>query len=566
MQGSRFMMHEIRFDQVKKFLDAHLLFNTVSFHITGAERVGIVGNNGTGKTTILKLIAGMIQLRHCAGYPYAPVPPGYDEGWVKVTKNTSTAYLEQVPKFDSGETVYDVLNSSFSALLELEAQLRRLEGEMTHLKDVELTRTLENYSRLTQEYEVKGGYETEEKLKKVCTGLKFNDEFLSSAFERLSGGEKKIVLLGKLLIETPDVLLLDEPTNHLDMESVEWLQTFINSYKGIVVIVSHDRYFLDKTVNKIVALSDKRCKTYHGNYTDFIRQREEERLIQSNKYKQHSKEISQIKGSIKELKRWADKADNSKFNKRAASLEIKLDKMKKVEKVKTQNRTMQLDIASGSRSGNSVIEVTDLCKKFGDRVLFEHANMHVMYGDKVALIGPNGSGKSTFVKMLLNELEQDKGEIRLGASTKIAYLPQNLVFEDENDTVLECFCDDLKVLEGKAREHLARFMFYGGNVHKKIRHLSGGERIRLKLSKLFFENVNTIILDEPTNHLDIEAIESIESALADFKGTLLFISHDRYFINRMCNRIVALEEKKLVNYLGDYDDYKSSCLIVKIRQ
>ncbi|MCK8059497.1 MULTISPECIES: ribosomal protection-like ABC-F family protein [unclassified Fusibacter] len=560
------MMHEIRFDQVKKFLDAHLLFNTVSFHITGAERVGIVGNNGTGKTTILKLIAGMIQLRHCAGYPYAPVPPGYDEGWVKVTKNTSTAYLEQVPKFDSGETVYDVLNSSFSALLELEAQLRRLEGEMTHLKDVELTRTLENYSRLTQEYEVKGGYETEEKLKKVCTGLKFNDEFLSSAFERLSGGEKKIVLLGKLLIETPDVLLLDEPTNHLDMESVEWLQTFINSYKGIVVIVSHDRYFLDKTVNKIVALSDKRCKTYHGNYTDFIRQREEERLIQSNKYKQHSKEISQIKGSIKELKRWADKADNSKFNKRAASLEIKLDKMKKVEKVKTQNRTMQLDIASGSRSGNSVIEVTDLCKKFGDRVLFEHANMHVMYGDKVALIGPNGSGKSTFVKMLLNELEQDKGEIRLGASTKIAYLPQNLVFEDENDTVLECFCDDLKVLEGKAREHLARFMFYGGNVHKKIRHLSGGERIRLKLSKLFFENVNTIILDEPTNHLDIEAIESIESALADFKGTLLFISHDRYFINRMCNRIVALEEKKLVNYLGDYDDYKSSCLIVKIRQ
>ncbi|MGF7059923.1 ribosomal protection-like ABC-F family protein [Brassicibacter mesophilus] len=550
-------MHEISFDCVKKYMGTALIFKNISFLIKEGEKVGIIGDNGSGKTTILKLIAGILKLNHCAGYPYAPVPPGYDEGWVNISKYTSCAYLEQIPQYDDEMKVIDVLNLSFEEIYRIEMEMRELEKDMMNFDDNDLKKTLTKYSELTQLYEFKGGYEIGEKISKICKGLKFDENFLNKDFNLLSGGEKTTVTLGKLLIDAPDVLLLDEPTNHLDMDSVEWLETYIKNYKGIVIVVSHDRYFLNHVVAKIIEIENKESESYMGNYTEYIRQKEEKLRIQSNDYKEQQKKIDSIEQSIKELKQWAMKADNNKFFKRVASMQTKLDKMERIEKPILNKSNMKMNIKTTERSGDIVIKSTDLSKSFEDRIIFKDSNLLVKYSERVALVGPNGCGKTTFLKMLLGEVLPDKGEVVLGANVMMAYLPQNIVFENEELTVLQYFRKDISVLEGKAREYLAKFMFFGGNVFKKIKLLSGGERVRLKLSKLLFQNVNLLILDEPTNHLDIASIESIEAALSHFKGTIFFISHDRYFINKICDRLIAIEDQAFVSYLGNYDSYKS---------
>ena len=550
------MIHEVAFDAVKKYLDTTLIFRNITFLVRQGDKVGLIGANGCGKTTILKLIAGILKLNHCAGYPYAPVPPGYDEGWVKISKYTRCAYLEQIPQYDEALRVLDVLNLNFSDVHQLEEKMRAMERDMAQLKGDSLNKALAAYSDLVQLYEFKGGYETEEKLSKICTGLKFNENFLEQNFQSLSGGEKTTVILGKLLMDAPDVLLLDEPTNHLDMESVEWLQSYIRQYKVMVIVVSHDRYFLDQSVTKIIEVENKECQTYHGNYSDYLKQKEENLSIQADQYKEQKKKIDKMEQSIKRLRAWADQSDNNKFYKRAASMQIQLNKMNKVQKPLSAAKGMRMSIITGERSGNVVIHVERLSKGFGERVLFKKADLLIQYGERVALIGPNGCGKTTFLKMLFNETQPDEGSLSLGAHIHMAYLPQQLDFEDEELTLLEYFREDLTIPEGKAREHLAKFLFYGGNVFKKIKLLSGGERVRLKLSKLLYGNVNLLILDEPTNHLDIASIESIETALLSFQGTILFISHDRYFINKTCDRIIAVEEYAFKSYLGNYDYYK----------
>jgi ATPase subunit of ABC transporter with duplicated ATPase domains len=502
------------------------------------------------------LLAGILKLRHCAGYPYAPIPPGYDEGWVKVSKGTTCSYLEQIPQYAENVKVIDVLNSSFEEVHRLEAEMHVLEKSMLNIDGTELKRILARYSKLMQLYEIKGGYDIEEKLSKICKGLKFNESFLEQDFNMLSGGEKTTVVLGKLLIDTPDVLLLDEPTNHLDMDSIEWLQDYIKSYKGTVVVVSHDRYFLDYVTTKIIEVENKECETYIGNYSEYMRQKELNLQIQINNFKEQNKKISHTEQSIKELREWAMKADNNKFFRRAASMQIKLDKIERIEKPILKKQYIKMDIKSDKRSGNLVMKVSGLSKNFGSKVIFKEADLLLRYGERVALIGPNGSGKTTFLKILLGEVVPDDVEISMGSNVMMAYLPQNIVFEDEEQTVLDYFREDISVLEGKAREHLAKFMFCGGNVFKRIKHLSGGERARLKLCKLLFKDINLLILDEPTNHLDIASIESIEAALSNFKGTTLFISHDRFFINRICERVIAIEEHRFVTYLGNYDYYK----------
>lgn len=551
-------MFELSLVNVKKYMEATLVLKNINFQIYSGEKVGIVGVNGSGKTTVLKLIAGILPMDYCVGYPGA-TSPGYDEGFINKPSGATCAYLEQIPQYENGIKVIDVLKMAFSEVYEIEEKMHKLEDKMKVLKGEELERSLKQYSRLVQSYEVKGGYNTEEKLAKICTGLKFTQNFLDKEFNLLSGGEKTTVILGKLLMDNPDILLLDEPTNHLDMDSIEWLERYLNNYDGIVIIVSHDRYFLDNVVSKIIEIEDMESKTYKGNYSSYVKQKEEKLLEQMHNYKEQQKEIKSMESTIKDLRDWAIRADNSKFFKRAASMEKRLERMKSNEdaqKPKIENKTMKLNFKNSERSGEETIKAKGLCKSYIDKVIFNEADLLINFKERVALVGPNGSGKTTFLKMLLGEEAPDKGTVELGANVKVGYLPQVITFDNEEYTVIQAFRDDISILEGQAREYLSKFMFFGNSVFKKVKALSGGERIRLKLSMLLYEDINLLILDEPTNHLDIDSIETLEEALEEFKGTIFFISHDRYFINKIGERIIAIEDNKFKSYLGNYDYYK----------
>ena len=551
-------MFELSLVNVKKYMEATLVLKNINFQVYSGEKVGIVGVNGSGKTTVLKLIAGILPMDYCVGYPGA-TSPGYDEGFINKPSGATCAYLEQIPQYENGIKVIDVLKMAFSEVYEIEEKMHKLEDEMKVWKGEELERSLKQYSRLVQSYEVKGGYNTEEKLAKICTGLKFTQNFLDKEFNLLSGGEKTTVILGKLLMDNPDILLLDEPTNHLDMDSIEWLERYLNNYDGIVIIVSHDRYFLDNVVSKIIEIEDMESKTYKGNYSSYVKQKEEKLLEQMHNYKEQQKEIKSMESTIKDLRDWAIRADNSKFFKRAASMEKRLERMKSNEdaqKPKIENKTMKLNFKNSERSGEETIKAKGLCKSYIDKVIFNEADLLINFKERVALVGPNGSGKTTFLKMLLGEEAPDKGTVELGANVKVGYLPQVITFDNEEYTVIQAFRDDISILEGQAREYLSKFMFFGNSVFKKVKALSGGERIRLKLSMLLYEDINLLILDEPTNHLDIDSIETLEEALEEFKGTIFFISHDRYFINKIGERIIAIEDNKFKSYLGNYDYYK----------
>ncbi len=538
-------MMELSFNSVMKYLDATLVLKDISFNIYDNERVGIVGVNGSGKTTILKIIAGVEPMTRD------------DKGCISMPRGKTVGYLQQVPIFLENVKVEEVLNLAFKEIEGLEAQMKLMEEQMKDLEGIDLEKALKRYGEIQQQYEIKGGYEKNEKLSKVCSGLNFSPSFLSKDFDILSGGEKTIVMLGKILLENPDILLLDEPTNHLDMESIEWLESFLKTYRGIVIIVSHDRYFLDNVTTKIIEIEDMECETYKGNYSEFVKQKEENMLLQFQQFKEQQKQIKAMEKAIKELRDWAIRADNNKFFKRAASIQIRLDKMQKIQKPRLENETMKLNFKETGRSGNEVIVAKAMSKRYKDKELFTNLDLLVSYGERTALIGANGSGKTTFLKIVLGEEISDEGSVKIGESVKLAYLPQNIQFNNEELTVVECFREDVMILEGKAREYLSKFMFYGSSVFKKVKHLSGGEKVRLKLSKLLYEDINFLILDEPTNHLDIESIEALEAALEDFKGTILFISHDRYFINKMANRIIAVENKQFKNYIGNYEYYKN---------
>lgn len=549
-------MMELKLIGVKKYMEATQVLENITFEAYEGEKVGIVGANGSGKSTILKLIAGIEPMNYYPGYPQTS-SYGYDEGFIQVVPRGATrAYLEQMPAYPEALKVMDVLNMAFEEVDGIEKQMRELEEQMQVLTDNALEKALNKYSSLVQLFEVKGGYEREEKLSKVCTGLKFTESFLDKDFDLLSGGEKTTVILGKLLIHNPDILLLDEPTNHLDMESIEWLEGYLKTYKGIVIIVSHDRYFLDHVVSKIVEVEDMESISYKGNYSSFVSQKEENLRIQFEHFREQQKKINSMENTIKDLRDWALRGGNDKFFRRAASMQKRLDKMARIDKPVFERRNMRLDLKAAGRSGNETIKAVGLTKSYQDKVIFKNAELLIQFGERVGLIGPNGSGKTTFLKMLLGEEQPDAGVVELGANVKAAYLPQKITFNNEELTVLETFREDISILEGKAREYLSKFMFYKKSVFKKVKFLSGGERIRLKLAMLLFQDINLLILDEPTNHLDIDSIETLEEALEDFKGTIFFISHDRYFINKLGDRVIAVEDHALKSYLGNYDYYK----------
>ncbi len=548
-------MLELKVNRIKKYMEATLVLEDVSLEVYQGDKVGIVGENGCGKSTIIKLIAGIEPMNYYPGYPQTS-SYGYDEGLIHMSKGATSAYLEQSPVYPEGMKARDVLYSAFEEVDRIEVEMRKLENDMSVLEGNELDKALSRYSELIQLFEVKGGYEKEEKISKVCTGLQLTESLLERDFDLLSGGEKTTVGLGKLLIHQPDILLLDEPTNHLDMLSVEWLEGFLKSYKGMVLIVSHDRYFLDNVVTNIVEIENKKSISYKGNYTSYVLQKEEKLRVQYEHFKEQQKKIKRMEHTVMSLRDWALRADNTKFFKRAASVQKKLSKLELIDKPIFDSRNMHLDLKASGRSGKEAIKGVGLSKQIDDKLIFAKTDVMVRYGERVAMLGPNGSGKLTFLKMLIGEDHPDGGTLQFGANVNAAYLPQTILFNNEEASVLDTLREDISIVEGKAREYLSRFMFYKGSVFKKVKHLSGGERVRLKLAMLLFQDINLLILDEPTNHLDIDTIETIEEALDEFSGTIFFISHDRYFINRMAERIIAVEEHTLKSYSGNYDEYK----------
>ena len=534
-------MIQLALKDIEKYFGGNRIFNNITFEVQSTERVGLIGKNGTGKTTIFKIIAGL---------------ENADKGSISIRKNSTIGYLHQVPDFPEEFKIIDVLKTAFEMQYQINSELKILEGQMASLKERELENALRKYGELNEIYEAKGGYEIEEKMSKVCTGLKFSEEFLKREFITLSGGEKTIIMLGKILLENPDILLLDEPSNHLDVTSIEWLEGYLKAYKGTVIVISHDRYFLDRVVTKIVEIEDGETSFYHGNYSYYVKEKQRRVFEQFEAYKDQQKKIKAMEKAIKQLRQWAIQGDNEKFFKRAESMQKRLDKVERVDKPLIDQPKIKLDFADADRSGKDVISIKGLCKSFEDKKVLEDLYLDIRYGESTALIGNNGSGKSTIIKTLLGEIIPEKGEVKLGANAKIGYLPQNVGFNNEELTVLEAFREDITILEGPARGILAKFLFYGESVFKKVKNLSGGEKSRLKLCKLIQNDINLLILDEPTNHLDIDSREMLEEALTEFRGTILFISHDRFFINKLAARICEIEDKKIVNYYGDYEYYK----------
>ncbi|MGH4123275.1 MAG: ribosomal protection-like ABC-F family protein [Clostridium sp.] len=534
-------MIELALKEVEKYFGGNRIFENITFEVQNGERVGLIGRNGCGKTTVFKIIAGV---------------ESQDKGSISIRKNATVGYLHQIPDYPLQFKVIDVLKIAFQIQYQINRELKILEEQMASLKDSELEYALRKYGKQNELYEAKGGYEIEEKMSKVCTGLKFTEEFLSREFISLSGGEKTIVILGKILLENPDILLLDEPSNHLDVTSIEWLETYLKGYKGTVIVISHDRYFLDRVVTKIVEIEDGETSLYNGNYSYYVKEKERRVVEQFEAFKDQQKKIKAMEKAIKQLREWAIQADNEKFFKRAASMQKRLDKVVRVDKPIINQPKIQLDFGETDRSGRDVVSIKGLCKSFDQKQILEDLNLDIRYGERTALLGDNGSGKSTIIKTLLGEVQGDYGEVKLGSNTKIGYLPQNIIFNNEDLTVIDAFREDMFILEGPARGILAKFLFYGESVFKKVKNLSGGEKSRLKLCKLIQNDINVLILDEPTNHLDIDSRENLEEALMEFSGTILFISHDRFFINKLAVRICEIEDKKIVSYQGNYEYYK----------
>lgn len=534
-------MIELALNKLQKYYGATKVLEDITFEVQTGEKVGIVGSNGCGKSTLLKIIIGS---------------QGYENGTLSFKKGATLGYLEQMPIYPDDFKVIDVLSLAFENIDNVYKELEMLEKQLSNVEEANMNKLLNKYSKVQVLYESLGGYEKEEKLSKVCTGLKISDSFKEKLFSNLSGGEKTTIILGKILLQSPDILLLDEPSNHLDLDAMEWLEGYLKDYKGVVIIVSHDRYFLDNVVTKIVEIEDMVSKSYYGNYTAFVDEKERQLKLQMDAFLDQQKKIKEMEKSIAQLRDWGQRGDNGKFFRRAASMQKLLDKLKRIDKLVEEKNSININSVAGNRSGDNVVVVKDLCKSYGEKILLDKAELLVRNGESVALLGSNGCGKSTLIKILIGINESDSGTANLGSSIKLGYLPQNIIFEDDSKTILECFREDIVITDGKAREYLARYMFFGEQVFKKVGTLSGGERSRLKLAMLMYSEVNFLILDEPTNHLDIDSREELEEFLKEFKGTLMFVSHDRYFINNIASRVVELSEGSLISYGGNYEYYK----------
>lgn len=535
-------MIEIELNNIKKNYGLKNILDGFNLEIKTGERVALIGQNGSGKTTILKIISKEENI---------------DSGTINIRKGATLGVLKQIYENEKEDVlVKDFLYDSFKDILEIEQKLRNLEEKMAiENSQNELEKIIKKYGNLQEEFITVGGYEIQEKFNKICSKFNIKSEMLKLNYNNLSGGEKTRVNLAKLLLKNPDILLLDEPTNHLDIDSINFLEELIKKYNGTVLVVSHDRYFLDKVITKTILLENGKEKIYFGNYSYFLKEDERRTLEEFENYKDQQKQIEKMKESIKTLRRFGEIAKNEMFFKRAKSIEKRLEKMEILEKVSLDKKSIDLKFNLESRSGKDVLIIENLTKKFDEKVIFENTNLHLCYGEKIALIGKNGTGKSSLIKMILDEDKDYSGNIKLGASIKIGYIPQNIVFEDTNQNVLDYFEDGKNFSDEQARSKLAKYGFRGENVFKKVGKLSGGEKVRLILLKLIQRDINFLILDEPTNHIDIETRELLEEALKEYPGTVLFVSHDRFFINKLATRILNIEDYKIKSYIGNYDDF-----------
>ena len=520
----------------KTFVDRPIL-KQASFQLEEHEKAAIVGVNGAGKTTLLKMIIGQLPA---------------DEGLITFAKDKTFGYLAQQSDLSSSHTIYEELLSVKQDLVSMEKQLRDLEESMKHCEGTQLEEIMDRYTRMTHDFEVRGGLLYKSELTGVLKGLSFLDEDFDKQISTLSGGQKTRVSLAKLLLQSPDLIILDEPTNHLDIASISWLETYLRSYKGAVLIVSHDRYFLDRVVTKVIAIENGLVRSYAGNYSDYAAKAAMLRKAAVNAYLKQQEEIHHQQQVIDKLKSF----NREKSIKRAESREKMLDKMELLEKPVEIRDDMHLKLTPQIISGNDVLSIEDLSKHFGSLTLFEHVDIEIKRGEHVAIIGDNGTGKTTLLK-IINELESmDSGQIRLGSKVEIGYYDQEHHVLHSEKTLFDEISDDYPALTNtQIRNTLAAFLFTGDDVFKKISELSGGERGRVSLAKLMLSNANFLILDEPTNHLDITSKEILEQALNDYEGTVLYVSHDRYFVNQTATRILDLYNKQFYSFAGNYDYY-----------
>ncbi|WJE53019.1 ABC-F type ribosomal protection protein [Bacillus cereus] len=525
-------------NNITKSFGGNIIFENISLEIKNGERIGLVGRNGSGKTTIFQLLTGIESV---------------DAGAIHMKKGTRIGHIAQIPKFAGETTVYDVLSSAFVKEKELETEMRSLEKRMAEEQEsADLQKLMEKYGTVQEQFAFLGGYEIEANIMKVANGLQVTELF-SRIFAELSGGEQTKVSLAYMLLKKPDLLLLDEPTNHLDLFAVEWLEQFLKEYTGTVVVISHDRYFLDEVVTKILDLEDGELHVYHTNYSQFVKEKEERLLQEFQSYQEQQKKIKKMKEAIKRLKEWANQANppNEGLHKRARNMERALERMEKLKKPIIERKQMGLQFEGQERSGKDVVVMKGVSKGFADCALFQEANLHVRFQERAAIVGRNGTGKTTLLKLLLEEIKPDAGEIRIGSGVKIGYLSQH-AYGNVKRNVLEEFREYVAANEGEARHILARFLFYGPAVFKKVNQLSGGERMRLRLAQLMYQDINFLVLDEPTNHLDIESREVLEEALEQYNGTILAVSHDRYFLNKLFEKTYWIDEHRLFEFAGNY--------------
>lgn len=526
-------------NQISKSYGGNVIFEDLSIEIFDKDRVGLVGRNGSGKSTLLKLLSGIDTV---------------DSGQIHWKKGYDVGYLSQLPEQHENRTVKEVLKLSFQSLLEIEKEMKRLEKIMAIPEnESELQKNMDMYGDLQDQFMHQGGYEMEANLERVANGLLIS-HLLHQPYSSLSGGEKTKVGLGKILLQNPQLLLLDEPTNHLDLQAIEWLGAYLKDYEGTVIVISHDRYFLDEVVNKILDLEDGEIHEYKTNYTGFVKEKEERLLKEFQAYQEQQKKIKKMKEAIKRLKEWANRANppNEGLHKRARNMERALERMEKINRPILERKKINVDFEAVDRSGKDVVKLEAVSQAFTEKILFKQVNMHIQYLDRAAIIGENGTGKTTLLKIMLGMLKPDSGKVTLGSNLKIGYLSQHAFDEEKETTVIDEFRREISVTEGEARHILAKFLFYGHSVFRKVNHLSGGERMRLRLAQLMHQDINFLILDEPTNHLDIDSREVLEDALEDFNGTILAVTHDRYFLNRLFQKIYWLEDQQVHFFNGDY--------------